>query len=77
MKSKTHSTKESWNAQANPDNYRWGIFYYNKLDKRIFPPKQVPFLGWTINFANPYAYMVLLALFGIIFLILIADIYLP
>ncbi|TCN53922.1 DUF5808 domain-containing protein [Flavobacterium circumlabens] len=27
-------------------------FYYNPKDKRLFPPKRIKQLGWTINFAN-------------------------
>jgi uncharacterized membrane protein len=76
MKSKTEAKNETWKAEANPENWKWGLFYYNKLDKRIFPPKQIPFLGWTINFANPRSYLVFLAFVGIIFLIIIADLYL-
>ena len=52
-----------------PSNWKWGIFYYNKEDKRIFPPKKYGF-GWTTNFANPSSiavFIVLLILFGILF----------
>ena len=42
----------------NPDNWKLGIFYYNKNDKRMFPPKRIKYLGWTINFANPYSVLV-------------------
>jgi uncharacterized membrane protein len=54
-----------------PGNWKWGLFYYNKNDKRIFPPKRLKYLGWTINFANPYsilAYVLLLILFGVVML---------
>lgn len=27
--------------------WKWGIFYYNPDDKRIFPAKRNPILGWT------------------------------
>jgi uncharacterized membrane protein len=50
------------NEQPNPSHYKWGIFYYNKDDKRIFPPKRNPNLGWTINFANPYSFLAFVAL---------------
>lgn len=43
-------TSENW--RKDPNNWIWGIFYYNKEDKRIFPPKRIPWMGWTINFAN-------------------------
>ncbi len=38
-----------------PSNWIWGIFYFNKKDKRIFPPKRSRMMGLTINFANPYS----------------------
>lgn len=53
------------------NHWKLGIFYYNKDDKRLFPPKRNQFLGWTVNFANPYS---VLAMFSvIILLILIAE----
>ena len=33
-------------------HWKWGIFYFNPDDRRIFPPKRLPFMGWTVNFAN-------------------------
>ena len=45
------------------DHWKLGIFYYNKDDKRLFPPKRNKFLGWTVNFANPYS---ILAMFLVI-----------
>ena len=41
----------------NPDNYRWGIFYYNTDDSRIFVPKQNWCMGWTINCGNHFTYL--------------------
>ncbi len=41
---------DSWTKD--PNNWKWGIFYYNKEDKRILPPKKNPAMGWTVNFAN-------------------------
>ena len=35
-----------------PNNWKWGLFYYNKEDKRLLPPKRNPAIGFTINFAN-------------------------
>ncbi|ASW73100.1 hypothetical protein CJF12_01555 [Chryseobacterium piperi] len=53
------------------NHWKLGIFYYNKDDKRLFPPKRNKFLGWTVNFANPYS---ILAMFLLITLfILIAE----
>jgi uncharacterized membrane protein len=46
-----------------PDNYVWGIFYFNKNDHRLFLLKRAPALGVTVNFANPLAYLFLAILF--------------
>ena len=37
----------------NSKNWYLGFLYFNPNDKRIFPPKRIKGLGWTINFANP------------------------
>ena len=34
-------------------NYKWGIFYCNRADSRIFVPKRFGF-GYTLNFCKPY-----------------------
>ncbi len=46
----------------NPDNYKWGIFYYNTRDSRIILPKQNRWMGWTLNFANTYSYIILVGI---------------
>ena len=74
MKTNEKPTNETLNEWHNdPSNWKWGIFYYNNKDKRIFPPKRLSFLGWTVNFANPYS---ILALCGIIILIAFISKYL-
>ena len=52
--------KDQWHQD--PDNWVWGIFYYNKADKRIFPPKRIKEMGWTLNFANPKSVFASIAL---------------
>ena len=47
----SQETKDKWHSD--PSNWKLGIFYFNKEDKRIFPPKRISGMGWTINFANP------------------------
>ena len=58
----------------NQDNLKWlndssywkmGVFYFNKNDSRIFPPKRSG-AGWTVNFANPYSIMANLGIIGLI-----------
>ena len=43
-------------------NWKGGIFYFNKRDKRLFPPKRNKSLGWTVNFANPISILALVTL---------------
>ncbi len=45
-----------------PENYRWGIFYFNPKDSRFILPKRNVGMGWTLNFANPYSYLVILGI---------------
>lgn len=42
--------------------YYLGIFYFNKKDKRAIVPKINSWMGWTINFARPQAYLIILIL---------------
>ncbi|MDQ1138673.1 MAG: DUF5808 domain-containing protein [Pedobacter agri] len=46
-------------------NWKLGLFYFNKKDSRLFVPKRIKILGWTLNFANPLSYLVM----GLIFLL--------
>ncbi len=55
-----------------PVNYKWGIFYFNPKDRRIVVPKRSRVMGWTLNFANIYTYLLLfgLILIGLIYVYL-------
>jgi uncharacterized membrane protein len=50
-------TLDKWHKD--PNNWKLGLFYYNKEDKRIFPQKRMAWAGWTVNFANPISVAVL------------------
>ena len=56
-------TSERW--RKDPNNWIWGIFYYNKEDKRLFITKKVEWMGTTLNFANPKSlrFMIVFILF--------------
>jgi|688.fasta_scaffold31657_3 uncharacterized membrane protein len=59
---------EKWSKD--PANWKLGMFYYNKDDKRILPPKQNKWMGWTINFANPVSiFLFALFLLAIVFIL--------
>nr|WP_314897183.1 DUF5808 domain-containing protein [uncultured Flavobacterium sp.] len=51
MENPSKETEEKWSKD--PKNWIWGVFYFNPEDKRITPPKRIPSIGFTINFANP------------------------
>ena len=55
----------------NPGNWH-GPFYFNLKDPRLIVPKYDPTLGWTLNFASPYAYLTIIS----VILIVIASGYL-
>ena len=62
----SRETKEKWHND--PNNWIWGMFYYNKEDKRLMPPKRIAWMGWTVNFANRNS--VLLFIFILLLIIL-------
>ena len=55
--------------ETNPEYYKWGIFYYNPMDTRIILPKRAPWMGWTLNFANLWSYIIMISIIGIAILI--------
>lgn len=48
------------------NSYRLGFFYYEPTDLRVFVPKKNKFLGWTLNFARPVSYIVIMLFFIIV-----------
>ena len=53
------------NMSKDPGNWR-GPFYYNHKDPRLMVPKLYSSMGWTLNFANPIAYLSVAAIIVII-----------
>ena len=63
---KTNAGQQMNDSDFNkPDNWV-GVFYFNRKDSRLIVPKRIEGLGWTINFANPYTYVLLIAIVAII-----------
>ncbi len=54
---------DSWHND--PANWKLGIFYFNKEDKRLFIPKRF-FFGWTFNIANPFSIIIISGMAGLI-----------
>ena len=58
-----------------PKNWRWGCFYYNPQDERLFVPKKNPAFGSTINCANPKAYLIFLPVLFMVILVTVVVIF--
>ena len=58
----------------NPDNWTgpmWLSVYFSKRDSRVWVPKQVPALGWTLNLGRPAGVAWLFGIFlGVVLLII-------
>jgi uncharacterized membrane protein len=55
-----------------PKNWKLGVFYYNKDDKRLFPPRRFIIFKWdrwTINYANAYSILAVVALIAILLIV--------
>ena len=66
--------QQEWN---NPDNWSrkaWLGVYFSKRDPRLFVPKPVPALGWTLNFARTGAAVFFL---GIVLAAVLATVIAP
>ncbi len=68
MESKpSRETFEKWSKD--PNNWIWGMFYYNKEDQRLMPPKRIAWMGWTINFANYKSVLFIIGIFFFVFIV--------
>lgn len=52
--------------------YKFGIFYFNPEDENLIVPKSFGW-GWTLNFAKPLAYVLLLI--SILTIVLITNLF--
>ena len=57
--------KNKWHDDSK--NWKLGIFYFNKEDKRIIISKRLKLFGWTLNFANPLSYIIMIGLLFTLF----------
>ena len=65
----TKEILENW--YKDPNYWKCGIFYFNKNDKRIFPPKRYGYFGCTINFSNLKSILINISLVALIILVAI------
>ena len=62
--------------EKDPKNYKWGFFYYNPRDERLFVLKPDPGMGVTMNFAHKKAgiwTLGIIGFFGFIFFMISAK----
>ena len=63
MSDNSKPSRETLNAwHDDPKNWKLGILYFNREDKRLMLPKRIKSFGWTMNFAQPLAYLLLVAI---------------
>jgi uncharacterized membrane protein len=67
MEKPSKETLEKWNQD--PKNWKLGCLYFNPNDTRIFPPKRISGMGWTVNFANPKSVVAFLIMLSFILFI--------
>lgn len=65
---KTRSKTETAPTGESIDSYKWGIFYYNPGNLKIWVPRRYG-MGWTLNMAHPVSYLI----FAVIIAIIIAS----
>jgi uncharacterized membrane protein len=69
---KLHLINEKFDPMVDdPTNYKWGIFYFNRKDNRNIVPKRNWRLGWTVNFAHPYAWWWIISIVAFIALAIV------
>ncbi len=55
---------QQWHDAANWSGPAFMALYFSKQDTRLWVPKRVPALGWTINLGHPKSAAVMLGIFG-------------
>jgi uncharacterized membrane protein len=58
------------NPKKENSKYKYGIFYFNGEDENLIVQKPDALLGWTLNFAKPLAYILVMIGFLLLMLIL-------
>ena len=56
--------EQHWRDEANWSGPAWMALYFSKHDTRLWVPKRIPGLGWTINLGHPKGPGVMLGIFG-------------
>jgi uncharacterized membrane protein len=62
--------KQFLDTMSRNTNYWRGPFYFNRRDPRLLVPKLHPSMGWTLNFANTFSWVAVVALLGLVIILL-------
>jgi uncharacterized membrane protein len=57
-------TLQRWHRD--PNNWKWGIFYFNPHDKRIVVLKRNEAMGITFNYAHTISHIITIAILVVI-----------
>lgn len=58
----TRANEAEWSNPANWTGPAWLSIYFSKRDSRVWVPKQIPALGWTVNLGNGRGALMTLAI---------------
>lgn len=68
--------KTEWAKAENWGGPRWISVYFSKKDSRTWVPKQIPWMGWTLNLAKTSGVLMFLSvLLGLCLLPMLVLIY--
>jgi uncharacterized membrane protein len=64
---------ELLNRMSRDPEYWRGPLYFNRKDPRLSVPKLEPSLGWTLNFAHPVTYIVVIGIIAVVIIVSIVQ----
>jgi uncharacterized membrane protein len=65
--------KSEWAKPENWSGPKWLSLYFSRYDSRVWVPKQVPTLGWTINLGHRRGVLWLLGLLLLAILLVVMS----
>ena len=66
IKTEKLSNNKNRNTDLNESDMWVYSFYINRFDSRIIVPKRNRMMGWTLNFGNPYTYLLIAIIVALI-----------
>lgn len=66
IKTEKSPDNKNKNANINESDMWVNSFYINRYDSRVIVPKRNRMMGWTLNFGNPYTYVLIAVIIALI-----------